>query len=307
MSDIQNRTGNIERGAKGTSTFISNSNIEGSDPSWIGSIKALSAALTKLSEVASTIKKAEDIHFNYYHEILGEGIEMVTLIDGVVREALKKSFLKRNPKRKKEVGWASYLIISYTQLLSYITDPKELPKFDLEKLFGANPEALKFAKNVWNEPLPPFSVFTAQYSKLEKYKPKAAPKVDDFVEANVVSPILFAAILGPDAELKNLKSYKNPLYYYKKVEAARSDIIEYKAEDNSKYFYIVSKKFDEKKVDGKELNTYFCLTPESKIIIITSPIIIISIYVCIYLIFIYIGKIFELLYYIIYCNKLIFI
>lgn len=265
MSDIQTRTSNIEKRAKGISNFITGSGIEGSDPSWTGSIRALSAALTKLSEVASNIKSPEDIHFSNYHEILGEGIEMVGLIDVVVREALKKSFLKRSPKKKKEIGWVSHLVNAYTQLLSYITDPKDVPKFDLEKLFGANGDAMAFAQAVWNkESLPPFKTFSGHFSKLDKYKPKSVTMSDDLVEAKVVSPILLAAILGPDAELKNLKSIKTPLYCYKKVEDERSNIIEYKPEDNSKYFYIVSKKFDEKKVDGKDLNTYFCLTPESK-------------------------------------------
>lgn len=262
MSDIATRTQNIQKKAKGTGDYINSVDITSSDPSWIGSVKALTAALKKLSEVASNIKNPTDIHFTNYAAILSEGVEMMILVDSVIRDAFKKSFLNRNPKRKKEVSWASNLIIYYTQLLSYITDPKVLPTFELDKLFGVDTDGLKLARSIWGKET---LVDPSHLNKIDpKCRPKKSPKSDDLVESEVVSPILLAAIFGPGAELKSLKSYEGLFYCYKKVEDVRADVIEYKPEDDSKYFYIVSKKFEDKKIDGKELSNFFCLTPESK-------------------------------------------
>lgn len=268
MSDFENRVRNIQKRSKGISDFVTGINVADSDPSWTGSIKTLTSSLIKLSEVASTLKQ-DEIHYKNYYEILNEGTEMIVLVDAIVREALKKTLLKRNPKRKKEISWVSTLVISYAQLLGYITNPKKAPTFDLDKFFGAGEEAKKFVGKIWNDTsLVAYSKFSEEYSELSsKYKPK--PKDiqdrDKLKDAEVVSPVLLAAILGPNAELKNLREYKKPLYAYKEVEEeVTRNVVEYKSEDDSKYFYIVSHKFDEKKINGKELSTLFCLTPESK-------------------------------------------
>ena len=269
---IKDRTKNIHKAAKGIVDYVAGCKAISQDPTWKGSIAKLNGVLGKLSEIAGNINSAEDIHYPDYIGILIEGEKMVIEANKYVRSAFKDTLLKKKAKRKKKIEWVSNLVTSYASLLYYITDPKELPKIDLEMLFGENDDVLKFADNVWGKsPLVKSSVFFDMYKASEygkKYPLKRSGKDDAYAEVDMASPILFASVLGPYADLKKLKKCEEHIYWYNESEVEKPRVQEYKVEDDSKYFYILTKKLEGEKTEDKEtedkkITGDFCLTPEN--------------------------------------------
>ena len=254
----------IAKNAKGLSDYVSQSFNSESDVTWVGVSSTLSLAAKKLCEMASSIKSVEDIHNENYAEFISEGIQMTKIIDITVRNVAKERFLRMGESKKNTLLFATSVIIEYVKLLTYVCSPEKGHEFDLGMLFP-NKDALKLAKSIWKDSKP-VNRFDFEKAVSPEYI-KEIPKKEGYVDSKVISPILFAAIVGYKGELNGLKKkiydYDANLCCYSPINFDTNPKY-YKPEENSMYFYIVSKKFEGiELVKGKGHSATFCITPES--------------------------------------------
>ena len=265
--EIKEVTTGISNVAKGLSNYLEQNPISKTDITWTGAVNTLSLAATKLSEKALDFKEAEDIHCKNSLEFFNEGIQMIQVIDKIIRRVTKKALLI-SQTNKDTFMWAKDVIIEYAKLLDYVSNTEKEPTFDLEKLFP-NKDAKELAKEIWTDGK---IVSCERFREIMFGYIKSFTKPKGHVESEVITPILFAAVLGPEGKLKKLeksiKKYSVNLCSYNPVKLDAKCVKEYNPEDNSKYFYIVSRKFEKSGINGLECHTTFCITPECKYIII---------------------------------------